>query len=181
MFRLLAVDPPKRRRQVLPGLHIALKAASHLPFPALFSWREIAVPLLRKSNINSNSSSGSIDKVTAVNRRGPSSHRQQALLCDQIAPLPPLGGGQSRGVAVAAGGSSAPGGGELPAPSSGAPRRFSHARSLSSCLAAAGRMLTSASSATARALTASPTSKPSARGAASGRARCRSWRTRSTS
>lgn len=46
VFRLLAVAPPKRRRQVLPGLHIALKAASHLPFPALFSWREIAAPLL---------------------------------------------------------------------------------------------------------------------------------------
>lgn len=152
------------------------------PFPRAPSWREIAARLLRNSNINSNSSPGSADKVTALQRLGLS--LSAAGSAPLRAPLPPPGGGQSRGRAVGAGPPPAGGSPRSPPRARGLlsfPAPPSHAPSLSSSLAAAGRMLTTASSATARALTASPTSRPSAWGAASGRARCRSWPISSTS
>lgn len=156
VFRLLAANP--RAPETAPS-------GSRLPFPALFSRRQTAALLLRKPNIKSNSSSGARDKARVANRRGLSSRGQRA----RVAPLRRSAWGRAGGAAR-----------RVSCPLLGPPRA-ALTPALSSCLAAAGRMLTSASSATARALTASPTSKPSARGAASGRARCRSWPTRSTS
>lgn len=88
------------------------------PFPRAPSWREIAARLLRNSNINSNSSPGSADKVTALQRLGLS--LSAAGSAPLRAPLPPPGGGQSRGRAVGAG----------PPPAGGSPRSPPRARGL---------------------------------------------------